>query len=90
MGLKKLFNYSDIANMKLHTIFASGLTDKILFGQEVRWVAVRLSDASWSIYYAHKNVPIDKVMTVKRRLLAKSLIKELVPCTPQLFSKYFL
>lgn len=41
MGLKKLFDIPDLLKMERSQIFLSGLTDKIVYGQEIKWVAVR-------------------------------------------------
>jgi hypothetical protein len=89
MGLtKRLFDIMDLLDMKRGQIFASGVCDKIIFGNEIKWVAVRLSIDEWAIFYAHKNTPDQDVQSHKRKLLADSLIKSLVGGTPRFYKKY--
>lgn len=90
MGLKKLFDITDLLKMERNQIFLSGVTDKIVYGQELKWVAVRLSIDEWTIFYSHKNTPTELVVKDKRRLLSMSLIKNFVPGTPRFYTKYFL
>lgn len=78
--------------MEPATLIASGThTDPDIFeGDQFKWIAVRGSGSflDWKIYCADLRHSEDYIRKFGNKVKDNSLIKELVPCTDEVFALY--
>jgi hypothetical protein len=79
----------DLKTKEAGTIIGTGtLTEPILHKNEVRWVAVIGGGHDWAIYYHFSSHPVEYVRRSGDKVMTKSLIKRLVPCTDEALDRY--
>jgi len=73
-----------------HTVFATDVfDDPRLYGKgKVRWVAIKGGVVDWAIYYHKEEKSIEFICQEGDKCFTKEVIKELVPCTDEVFKKY--
>lgn len=76
--------------MPPHTIFAMKVVDepRLYKGGKVRWLAKKGGIVDWAIYYHHAGFDVEYVKNYGDKCFTKKLIRELVPCTDEVFKKY--
>ena len=76
--------------MPAHTVFATDIrVDPRLYrGGAIRWVALKGGVVDWAIYYHKVEKSIGFVCQEGDKVFTKEVIRELVPCTDEVFKKY--
>ena len=71
-------------------IFASGITHdpRIVREEPIRWVAYKDTGPEWSIYYHRLDYSLDEIAKTGDKMVTEEVIRELVPCTDEVFEKY--
>ena len=73
-----------------HTVFATGITKDPRLHRDyvLRWVAVKGGVCDWAIYYHKSFQSIEFVCREGDKCFTKEVIKELVPCTDEVYKAY--
>lgn len=59
-----------------------------LFRGPIRWVAVRGGHPDWALYYHHDYMSEEYVKSYGDKAFTESVIRELVPCTDEVWARY--
>lgn len=73
-----------------HTIFTSKVVNdpRLHKGGAIRWVAKKGGIVDWAIYYHKSKFDMEYVASYGDKCFTKKLIRELVPCTDEVFERY--
>lgn len=76
--------------MPAHTVFATKIVfdPRIYKRGKVRWLAKKGGVVDWAIYYHHATFGMEYIKSYGDKVFTKTLIRELVPCTDEVFEKY--
>jgi len=85
-----MLTLEELEKMGECSIIGSGVVDNPgLHKHPVRWVAVRGMAPDWAIYFHHAVMSVEEVMREGDKIVFyKDLIRELVPCTDEVFARY--
>ena len=85
-----MLDLETLTAMPAHTIIATDVrTDPRLHrGGEIRWVAIKGGVVDWAIYYHLKEKSVAFVCQEGDKCFTKEVIRELVPCTDEVFERY--
>lgn len=79
---------ADLRPILVDAVFRSGqfFTE---WGKELDWIAVKLPNTRWTIYFTDSGLEQDKIAEYGSQLKDDKLIKKLVPCTKEVFELYW-
>ena len=86
-----MLTYKELEKMEPRRIIGAGyLNDPRLYKEgTVKWVAVRGQAPDWAIYYHHVDKTFDFVAQQGEKIVfSMDLVRELIPCTDEVFKKY--